>query len=90
MEITKRDHLLLNQYLLCYTLGSSLEFDGEDRVRVFQRAQSDLEVFHSAAYNRTISQCFFIACYKLRDDVPTMSVTSSRAMTRPPDDMVEC
>lgn len=40
-------------------------------VHVFQRAQIELEVFHSKEYHRTTSRCSHHVCYQLKDDAPS-------------------
>ena len=40
-------------------------------VHVFQRAQIELEVFHSTEYHRTTSRCYHHVCYQLKDDAPS-------------------
>ena len=41
------------------------------KVHVFQRAQIELEVFHSKEYHRTTSRCSHHVCYQLKDDAPS-------------------
>ena len=40
-------------------------------VHVFQRAQIELEVFHSKEYHRTTPRCSHHVCYQLKDDEPS-------------------